>query len=652
MNEHNTALRRIVRSTRCRPRVVVASTALLCGLAAHAAIPGSERTALIDFYNSTNGASWTNNTGWMGAAGTECAWAGVECNTAGTTVIVLNRSGGGLSGTLPASINQLTNLRYLYVASNKITGSTPVLTGMNSLETAELSNNLLNGSLANFSGLPSLKRFGAGNNRLTGSIPALTSLPQLQNLNLSDNRLSGTIPSLASLTALTELYLHRNALTGSVPSFSGLSNLSEVFLQSNRLTGTLPSLASVSNLTGFRVENNQITGTAPTPPATNSLTANSSQLCPNPMTHTDSSVWDLATNSSPWSTACTSSFVVTPVPTAGGSIFPDWPQLAGGVTPYVQFNVVPDAGYGVIVRGTCRAGTLSGTLYRVSNIPADCTVAPEFSNAMFTVTVTSTTGGTVSPLGAQTVRFGSQLTVTSVPDAGYRVSNISTNCGNGYFGSGTSIMTQQIEANCMVSITFAPLAVNVTATATVSVPSGGIAGGVVSPASRTVAQGQSTTFALIPDVGYRSSSASGCGATLTGNIATTGALTVNCTINVAFVKTCALDVNRDLSTTAATDGALILRYLLGFRGSALVDGIAGVNPANAAAIATYIAEHLYLGVETVKPTAAVTGLILYRLMTGVGDSALLTGIQRPAGSPLPSAAAIRADVNRECLTQY
>ena len=45
--------------------------------ASYAQIPQIERDALVALYNSTDGANWTDNTGWMGAAGTECLWFGV-----------------------------------------------------------------------------------------------------------------------------------------------------------------------------------------------------------------------------------------------------------------------------------------------------------------------------------------------------------------------------------------------------------------------------------------------------------------------------------------------------------------------------------------------------------------------------------------------
>ena len=56
-------------------------TLLLISLAgvSYAQIPQIERDALIALYNSTDGANWTDNTGWLGEAGTECSWFGVRC---------------------------------------------------------------------------------------------------------------------------------------------------------------------------------------------------------------------------------------------------------------------------------------------------------------------------------------------------------------------------------------------------------------------------------------------------------------------------------------------------------------------------------------------------------------------------------------------
>ena len=65
--------------------------ALLISLAgaSYAQIPQIERDALVALYNSTDGANWTDNTGWMGAAGTECFWFGVTCTSGVVTQLSL-----------------------------------------------------------------------------------------------------------------------------------------------------------------------------------------------------------------------------------------------------------------------------------------------------------------------------------------------------------------------------------------------------------------------------------------------------------------------------------------------------------------------------------------------------------------------------------
>ena len=54
--------------------------ALGLSLSLQAAIPTSERQALIALFNSTNGPGWVDNSGWNGSAGSECSWVGVQCD--------------------------------------------------------------------------------------------------------------------------------------------------------------------------------------------------------------------------------------------------------------------------------------------------------------------------------------------------------------------------------------------------------------------------------------------------------------------------------------------------------------------------------------------------------------------------------------------
>jgi uncharacterized repeat protein (TIGR01451 family)/fimbrial isopeptide formation D2 family protein len=62
------------------------------------------------------------------------------------------------------------------------------------------------------------------------------------------------------------------------------------------------------------------------------------------------------------------------------------------------------------------------------------------------------------------------------------------------------------------------------------------ANGSISPTSRTIVDGNTTTFTVTPDSGYSISSASGCGGGLSGNTFTTGAITGACTVSASFVS--------------------------------------------------------------------------------------------------------------------
>ena len=75
----------------------------LAGLSVDAAIPESERNALIALYNSTDGSNWDNNDGWLGSAGTECRWHGITCS-AGTSVWDIRLSENSLTGSIPPEL--------------------------------------------------------------------------------------------------------------------------------------------------------------------------------------------------------------------------------------------------------------------------------------------------------------------------------------------------------------------------------------------------------------------------------------------------------------------------------------------------------------------------------------------------------------------
>jgi hypothetical protein len=122
------------------------------------------------------------------------------------------------------------------------------------------------------------------------------------------------------------------------------------------------------------------------------------------------------------------------------------------------------------------------------------------------------------------------------------------------------------------------------------------------------------------------------------------------------LATCNLDLNGDGNTTADKDGVLLLRYLLGFRGAALIAGVP-IAPVrgNATDVASFIGlvgKYDVFGRPAPAAVAGLDGLVLTRLMLLVSDFALLNGITVPPGSTYSNAADVRNAVNLRCGTSF
>ena len=132
------------------------------------------------------------------------------------------------------------------------------------------------------------------------------------------------------------------------------------------------------------------------------------------------------------------------------------------------------------------------------------------------------------------------------------------------------------------------------------------------------------------------------------------------TINGAAAPSCDLDVDGDGARQPFKDGIAILRYMLGIRGAALSTGITFVGPraqVGAAVsveqfIATGIAANAYDVDGSNTQQGFVDGIVLVRLMLGIPDSSLLTGVNLPPAATFTTAAQIRSNVNSRCGTSF
>lgn len=151
---------------------------------------------------------------------------------------------GKITGSIPKEFGQLVELRVLTLSSKQVTGTIPWLGNCSSLITLKLNENELFGELpAWFSNLTRLETLDVITNRLNGPLHVVdwSRLQFLTGLFLSRNKFSGVIPgSLGMATRLQVFLASQTVLVGILPSsLRNNSQLAVVDLQSNGLSGNV-----------------------------------------------------------------------------------------------------------------------------------------------------------------------------------------------------------------------------------------------------------------------------------------------------------------------------------------------------------------------------------------------------------------------------
>lgn len=182
-----------------------------------------------------------------------CDWDFVSCNgVPNNKVTDLFLDSLDLDRRIPSELALLTDLQYLKLTQNKLTGTIPSeLTRLKQLEVLSLEHNALTGKIP--SGLEKMTRLQdikLAWNQLTGEIPSqMFTIPFLSWIDLSMNQLEGTLPEdLASGTGVLGFFVDSNRITGMIPDMSSWSNLEVLSLGDNPIDGSFPNLTLCSNL--------------------------------------------------------------------------------------------------------------------------------------------------------------------------------------------------------------------------------------------------------------------------------------------------------------------------------------------------------------------------------------------------------------------
>lgn len=186
-------------------------------------------SSLLDFRQAINDPTGALNS-WSTAV-PHCQWKGVSCSRRHVgRVTALNLTRKSLSGSISASVGNLTFLHTLDLSHNNLSGQMPHLNNLQKMQVLNLSYNSLDGiipdTLTNCSNLQQLiLRYNNFRSRIPPQIGLLTNLVYM---SMSNNNLSGIIPpTLGNMTSLVILALTTNHLRGRVPDEIGkLPNIS------------------------------------------------------------------------------------------------------------------------------------------------------------------------------------------------------------------------------------------------------------------------------------------------------------------------------------------------------------------------------------------------------------------------------------------
>ena len=240
-----------------RHPITLSVTEPLCG------VSESEKQALLDFYNSTNGDNWKNtlsgNKPWDPDTSV-CDWFGVTVVDGKVTDV--NLEGNSLVGSLPDSLNNLLHLETLNLGKNQLNGDIPSsIGGLQKLKTLILDQNELKDEIpVSLGSLLNLVTLKLNNNELQGKIPiSFCNLSQLEVLELSNNQLSGIlIPEIGSIKNLVYLDVSHNQLSGKLPyKLQNLFRLEFIALNNNRFNGIMPNFVILSKLSELQFEDNR-----------------------------------------------------------------------------------------------------------------------------------------------------------------------------------------------------------------------------------------------------------------------------------------------------------------------------------------------------------------------------------------------------------
>ncbi len=168
-----------------------------------------------------------------------------------------NFSQGGLK-KIPSSIFVFSQLKELYLFSNKIQSLPIDIVKLKELEVLDLGYNQLENLPFTIGELNKLTHFKLSNNKLTTLPRSIKNLSQLRQLDLSQNELTEFPESITSLSQLNDLSLSGNQLEQIPESISQILQLRSLRLSKNNLVKLPESIGEFTQLRNLYLDKNRL----------------------------------------------------------------------------------------------------------------------------------------------------------------------------------------------------------------------------------------------------------------------------------------------------------------------------------------------------------------------------------------------------------
>lgn len=161
--------------------------------------------------------------------------------------------GNNISGGIPDTLSNLLNLRAVGLGNTglEVDGFPEVLLSLTELQQIRLENLAISGPLSSdINNLVDLRLLYLEGNAMSGELPDMSALVQLGRLRLEGSSFEGDISFISSLVSLTQARLGGNSFSGEIPDDIGsLQDLEELELQGNPIEGAIPdSITTLKSL--------------------------------------------------------------------------------------------------------------------------------------------------------------------------------------------------------------------------------------------------------------------------------------------------------------------------------------------------------------------------------------------------------------------